>query len=191
MKSWWIGIVFVVLIGLSVLGVLSVSTRLVDVAGEEPAQALMQLFDANAVGYEEGALAWEFRARFIETAKTAPTTTIEGITSGRAFDSEGEVFCLSATRAVYEARKRTLTVEGGIQMDFRDSNRLECARMIWDARSRVLRSPGSVRLWLGSRGSLSGRNLVADMESEEITMDDVEATLRLAAPEGEAGGSGA
>jgi hypothetical protein len=190
MRSSWSAAVFVVLIGLSVVGVLTVSTRVPGMGGQGAGQALMQLSDATASGYEGGALVWRFSARTIETAKSSRTTTIIGISSGTVFDSDGKAFSVEATRAEYDSRSKMLDVTGGVRLQFPDASRIECAQVAWDVGSRVVRSPGGIVLSLASGGRLSGRNLVVDLAAEEIRMDDVKATLRLRSPQGE-GGHGA
>ena len=141
-------------------------------AGLLPADIGVRFEDVTLVGRDRGKRAWTLRAGRVETTRARHRIFFsEGITASLLPDKSRPAATLTAPRAEYDERGRTLRLQGAVVCRVGDL-RVTAEALSWDAGSHLVRCPGPIRA-ADPRGTLRGENFAVDIRTREYTLRNV------------------
>lgn len=137
-----------------------------------PGDVGIRFENMTVAGRDGGKPAWTIRARQVETTRTRSHILFSGGVAASLLPGKARpAATVTASRAAYDAGKRTLSLHGDILCAVRDL-RVRTNQLSWDAGSRLVRCPGAIRA-TDRRGTLSGENFAVNIRTREYTLRNI------------------
>ena len=142
-KKIAIGIVLVLLAAMCMWTVRSIPDQLQE---GQPLEKRVMTYSGNTISEEkDGRKLWEMTAESMEVDIDTQDADVVNL-EARFYTEDGRTIHLTAPKAVYKAKDKFLTAEGGIKGDSTDGMHLKCDKVEWKAGKEELALIGNAEL---------------------------------------------